>query len=222
MKAKKVNKTKKAPLKTRRLSFPRDEKVHPWLSMLLDAYSAVDRGVEQAIESEKKKGRKPACVKGCSSCCITHSDIPVYPLELVGISWYVTERISGEDREKLKVSLRGGNKKKTCPFLLQGECSIHPLRPIACRQFNVFGRACAEDEDPYYSRREDVLPPVKKYVDQAFFIMFPFYGVEKESERKKLVEEGAMHRTVRVLQECRWATLADRMDLFDMGKKDNA
>jgi hypothetical protein len=52
--------------------------------------------------------------------------------------------------------------------------------------------------------------------------MFPFYGVEKESERKKLVEEGAMHRTVRVLQECRWATLADRMDLFDMGKKDNA
>ncbi|MBS1114086.1 MAG: hypothetical protein H6Q92_1849, partial [Nitrospirae bacterium] len=38
-----------------------------------------------------------------------------------------------------------------------------------CRQFNVFGSPCAEGEDPYYTRREDVLLPIKQYTDRAFF-----------------------------------------------------
>ncbi|UCF87076.1 MAG: hypothetical protein JSV71_06255 [Nitrospiraceae bacterium] len=45
--------------------------------------------------------------------------------------------------------------------------------------------------------------------------MFPFYGVEKESERAKLVEEGAMHRMVRVLQGFNWRSLAEKMKDYD-------
>lgn len=200
---------------TKRLSFPPDENIHPWLALLLDAYTVMDKGIDQAITREQEKGKKLACSRGCSHCCKTHKDIPVYPLELVGISWYVTEKISGNEREILMNNLNNHSENSSCPFLVSDTCSIHPMRPIACRQFNVFGRICDDGEDPYHSRREDVLPLVRNHVDQAFFIMFPFYGVEKESERTKLVEEGAMHRMVRVLQGFNWRSLAEKMKDYD-------
>jgi Fe-S-cluster containining protein len=202
-------------LKIKRPSFPEDEKLQPWLSILLDAYDIVDRGVAQAVEAGQKRGRTLACRRGCSYCCRTHRDVPVYPLELVGISWYVTEKITGPERGMLMEQLKNYSSDGTCPFLLNDYCLIHPLRPIACRQFNVFGKPCIEGEDPYYTRREDVMPPVKKHVDQAFFVMLPFYGVEKESERIKIIEKGEMHRMVRVLQSCNWKSLAGKIDDFD-------
>lgn len=205
---------KKLP-KAKRPSFYADESLHPWLTLLLDAYAVMDKGVDQAITREQEEGRKLACSRGCSRCCKTHKDIPVYPLELVGISWYVTEKITDNEREILMNNLSNHSGNNTCPFLVTDTCSIYPMRPIACRQFNVFGRVCDDGEDPYHTRREDVLPLVKKHVEQAFFIMFPFYGVERESERAKLVEEGAMHRMVRVLQGFNWKSLADKMKDYD-------
>jgi Fe-S-cluster containining protein len=210
------SKADKASSKTKRLSFPDDEKGHPWLSALLEAYYIVDKGITRAIDAEKKKGRKLACAKGCSNCCRTHKDIPVYPLELVGITWYVTEKISGAARELLRKQLENYKKYDTCPFLIEGACSVHLMRPMACRQFNVFGRPCDEGEDPFYTRREDVLDPVKKYVDQAFFILLPFYGVKKESERVRVVETGSFHNMAKELQAFNWKSLVEKMDKFDM------
>jgi Fe-S-cluster containining protein len=136
----------------------------------------------------------------------------------VGISWYVTEKVSGAEREAIKNQLRTHKIDDPCPFLLNGVCIIHPMRPIACRQFNVFGKPCADNEDPYYTRLKDVLPPVKKYVDRAFFIMLPFYGVNDESERQRLIQRGSVHKLVKLIQTCNWNTLADRMDEFDKYK----
>ena len=210
----KTNKT--ASSNAKRLSFPADEKEHPWLKLLLEAYYIVDKGIAQAIDAEQKKGRKLACAKGCSSCCKTHKDIPVYPLELAGISWYVTEEMKGAGRELLRQQLETYKKDDPCPFLMEGACSVHPVRPMACRQFNVFGKPCEEGEDTYHTRREDVMNPVKKHVDQAFFIMLPYYGVEKESERIKIVEAGAFHRMAKELYACNWKSLAEKMSSFDL------
>jgi Fe-S-cluster containining protein len=198
-----------------RFSFPDDEKVHDWLSLLLDAYYIVDKGIGKALRKEIRKQRKVACSKGCSNCCKTHQTIPVYPLELVGISWYATEKISGPEREILKNQLRSYKEKNPCPFLLNGSCIIHPMRPISCRQFIVFGKPCAENEDPYYTRLKDVLAPVKRHVDQAFFIMLPFYGVKDEIKQRKVIQSGAVHQLVKLIQTCNWKSLADRMDDFD-------
>jgi Fe-S-cluster containining protein len=205
--------------RVKRLSFPDDEKKRPWLKLLLDAYQIVNRGVARAIESEQKKGRKPACGKGCSNCCSTHKDIPIYPLEIAGISWYVTEKIKGSVRESLKKQLHNFRRTDPCPFLIEGACSIHPMRPVACRQFNVFNKPCEEGEDPYYARREDVMDPVKKYVDQAFIIMLPFYGVEKESERIRIVKTGAFHKMVKEMHACSWKELAEKMERYDKSAK---
>jgi len=197
--------------KIKRVSFPGDEKKHSWLGPLLDAYFIVDKGVAKAIEAERKKGRNLACSKGCSNCCSTHKDIPVYPLELEGIFWYVTEKTTGPAREVLKRQLNDFTISAPCPFLIDGACSIHPLRPMACRQFNVFGEPCGPGEDPYYTRREDVMDPVKRYVDQAFFIMLQCHGVEKESERIRIIETGDIHKMVRELQACKWKELASKL-----------
>jgi len=212
----KKKKNKSGTLK--RLSFPDDEKNRSWLRPLLEAYHIVDKGIAKAIEIEQRKGRKLACSKGCSTCCTTHADIPIYPLELSGIAWYVNDKISGTAREVLKKQLGNFKKNAPCPFLLDGACSIHPMRPMACRQFNVFGKSCAHGEDPFHSRREDVMDPVKKHVDQAFYIMLPFYGVEKESERIRIVETGEFHEMVKELHACNWKELAEKMERRDKGR----
>lgn len=208
----KNKKNRSGSVKIKRTSFTQEEKRLTWLTMLLNAYYILDKGVACAVEAELKRGRKLACERGCTNCCIALKDIPVYPLELMGISWYAAEKMSGPERDTLKGRLKDHKKNDPCPFLIGSACSIYVMRPMACRQFNVFGKPCAEGEDPYYARIEDVLPPVKKYVDQAFFIMLPFHGVEKESDRVKAVENGDMHKTVNVLQGCNWKLLAERME----------
>lgn len=213
-----MKKNKSVSEKVRRLSFPEDEKKYSWLRLLLEGYYIMDKGVAKAIDSEQKKGRKPACSKGCSHCCSTHQDIPIYPLEIAGVSWYAAEKLNGPDREALKKQLAVYKKNDMCPFLVDAACSIHPMRPMACRQFNVFGSPCGEGEDPYYTRRQDVMEPVRKHVDQAFFIMLPFYGVEKESDRIKIVATGAFHRMVKELHACNWKELAERMARSDRNK----
>ncbi len=88
------------------LFYPEDEKIHPWLTMLLKSYSITDQGVSAAIESETSIDRKLACHRGCAACCRTHTSIPVTPIELVGISWHVTEKIEGFTRKKLQSQLQ--------------------------------------------------------------------------------------------------------------------
>lgn len=209
-------------LQAKRLSYPSDEKRHPWLAMLLDAYYIVDKGISKTIDEETRKARVLACSKGCFTCCETHKDIPVYPLELVGISWYVTEKLSGAERELLRERLKEYDPAHGCPFLVRKICAVHPVRPVSCRQFNVFGKPCEKGEDPYYSRPDSLLPAVTEYVEQAFFVMFPFYGVQKESERVRLVNEGAMHKMVRELHICNWKSLARKMDEFEKSNQEKS
>jgi uncharacterized protein len=213
MKDKKQKKSGSFPLK--RLNFPLDEKRYAWLSFLLDAYLIVDRGIDDALRKAFREGRKLACSKGCSNCCKTHQTIPVYPLELVGLSWYVTEKKNGPEREIIKSQLRLYKENDPCPFLVSGACSVHPMRPVSCRQFNVFDIPCGEGEDPYYTRRTDVLSPIRKYADRAFFLMLPFYGIDDEKERWKIIETGAVHQVVKLLQTCNWKSLADKMEEFE-------
>ncbi len=71
------------------LNFALNEAVQQWLAPLLDSYYVADQDTEKALATEQKKARELACVKACSSCCKTHKDIPVFPLELVGMTWHV-------------------------------------------------------------------------------------------------------------------------------------
>lgn len=200
--------------KPQRLSFTSDEAQFPWLSILLDAYNIIDQGVSSAIGREQKQGRELACAKGCSSCCTTHQDIPVYPLELMGMSWYIIEKLQSPLREQLKQQLQNIENINTCPFLLDGSCGIHPMRPIACRQFNVLDKACADGEDAFHTRKNDVMLPIERFTNQAFDTMLPFYGIKRKAERRKAIKQGALHSLAKVMRDCNWQTLPEKMDAF--------
>jgi hypothetical protein len=86
---------------------------------------------------------------------------------------------------------------------------------MACRQFNVFDKVCVEGEDAYYTRRQDVLTPIRDYADEAFDVQLPFYGIKNSAERKRMIQSGEVHRLVKVLQEYDWPKLAERMQAFD-------
>lgn len=177
----KKSKKKNSPrIISKRLHYPEDEKRLQWLPLLLDAYAIADTGVEIAIKSgEERRKQRLACGKGCGNCCKHQTDLPFYPHELVGIYWYVAEKMATSERARLKEKLACHTANSPCPFLIEGSCSIHPLRPIGCRQFNVFNAACSPGEDPYYTRREDVLTPPAEYTDRAFAAVIPFYDIKE-------------------------------------------
>ncbi len=191
-----------------RLRFPEDEKRQPWLPLLLEIQHLTDQGVAAAIKAD---GRKLACGRGCASCCRTHTDIPVYPLELMGIAWYATEKLTGDLRERVRAQLLQHRDLGACPFLVDAACAIHPLRPMACRQFNVFVTVCADGEDAFHTRRGDVLNPDAKRKDEALREMLRHHNVKEGCERRRLVESGEVHRLAQSLREMRWETLAARM-----------
>lgn len=197
--------------KPERLKFAEDEKETGWLSGLLDAYHIADKGLFDSILKEEKKGRTLACAKGCSSCCATHTTIPVYPLELLGIYWYVILKLTGSKRNIIKDQLKSFSPGKPCPFLAEGSCGIHPMRPLACRHFNVFGKPCEEGEDPFYTRRHDVLTPDEKVKNKALTHMAFIHGIEGRQERKNFVQSGKIHELARNMQEIEWYKLAERM-----------
>lgn len=195
-----------------RVRFPADEGLNPWLPILLDAYEVFDRGISLALQREKRKrGRRPACTEGCDNCCTNQTDIPVYPLEMTGIYWYVLEKTGETVRARLKNTLEAPTPGGPCPFLRDRLCAIYPVRPAACRQFIVYGRPCGEGEDPFFSRREDVLTPIQEAVDQAFYIMMPFYGITKEEEKTAAIKNKIIHVRAKNLMTTDWKALADRI-----------
>ncbi len=200
----------------KRRSFPDDERKHPWLPLLLDAYALVDEGVAAAVEREERRtGRRLACRRGCDSCCRTQRDIPVYAHEVTGIYWYCTERIRPPTRGVLSHRLAARTPEQACPFLMDGACVIHPVRPAGCRQFNVLGEACADGEDPFHSRREDVVAPPREVLHRAFGLVLPLYGKEVLKARRKETVEKIIHTQALRLPGLDWRRLASRMSEYD-------
>lgn len=171
----------------------------------------MDEGVSKDIEKSEKAGRKLACRRGCSNCCKTHRDIPIYPIEIVGIYWYVMEKVREPLRSEIKKALIKHKKGESCPFLINKVCSIYQVRPLACRQFNVFGHPCEEGEDPYYTRAHDVLKPSNNYLGKALYETTPFYGVFDAEERIEFINSGKLNGNVKILQNYPWIELARRM-----------
>jgi Fe-S-cluster containining protein len=201
---------------SRRLHFPDDEKRIPWLSALLDTFAIVDTGVAIALrDAEKKEKKKLACSKSCDVCC-RQTDIPLYPHELVGLYWFVSEKMSAVGQDLVKQQLVEHAPGSPCPFLVDHSCVVHPMRPVSCRQFNVFTTPCAPGEDPYYSRRDDVLVPIVDYTDRAFAAVLPFYQMDGGKDIGKSVK--LIRTQIMNLQEYDWKRLVKVMEEIDSGK----
>jgi Fe-S-cluster containining protein len=196
-----------------RFGFPGDEQKLPWLAALLDSYAIVDTGVAVAVRDHGKKLKvELACTRGCDVCC-QQKDIPLYPHEVVGLYWYASEKMAAPDRQILKDQLADHAAGSACPFLIDHVCSVHPVRPVSCRWFNVFTTPCAPDEDPYYSRRGDVLEPIQDYTDRAFAAVLPFYNIKRDGDTISVVK--LIRSQILNLQTYDWKKLIVLMGKYD-------
>lgn len=121
-----------------------------------------------------------ACKRGCAHCC--RQIIPVHAAEELVIAKYISSNMDSQARNKVAYNLKkwlqffnSNTPNKTelsqndinafgdihikesirCPFLLNEECNIYPVRPIICRTFHVSDSSAACKADP--GRRGDPL-----------------------------------------------------------------
>lgn len=206
-------------VKAHRLSFPEDESRLPWLPALLDSLAIVDAGVAKAIaESQAANPRPLACEQGCHVCC-GQADVPLFPHEMIALYWYASEKVHDEKRTLLKGQLQADAKGKDCPFLVQGSCSVHAVRPISCRQFNVFSKPCAAGEDPYYTRNEDVLVPLPEYTARALMTVISLYNTKPATGTSQAAIDAAKEAALETirdqmmnLQDFQWQRLVPIME----------
>ncbi len=184
-----------------------------WEPVLRAMHDEIDRGVARAVRNEvKRRGRRLACRRGCDVCCRVNADIPVFPLELAGISRHCVESLAGALRAEVRERLAGRGPGAGCPFLVGGACAVYPVRPAACRILAVFGTPCAEGEDAWHARRADVLPPPPGLLGRAYRIMLPFHGVVAPEDQEDWMARGLVDTLARNLPGLDWRSLARLMD----------
>jgi Fe-S-cluster containining protein len=179
-------------------------------------HAAVDRGIASAVRREEKRRRaRLACRRGCASCCRVNTDIPVFPVELAGISRFCTEELAGDARGEVRRQCAAHARGGPCPFLVAGACAVYPVRPTACRLLGVFGAPCAEDEDAWHARRDAVLVPPPALLERAYRIMLPFHGVTEPADQDLWLARGLVRTLAANLPALDWRSLAGMMRAFE-------
>ena len=146
--------------------------------LAFNAMPVVEQLVAQAVGREKRDGRAISCRAGCGACCRQLvpvsppeawmvADLLASAKEPRRSLWHqrfatVRQRLADEnlmtdlltppadDASARRLGLRYFLLQLACPFLDPSEsCSIHPVRPAACREFLVTSPAehCAQPAD---------------------------------------------------------------------------
>ena len=139
----------------------------PIFQQLANAFT--DLGVSEV----EKRGQKISCQKGCGACCrqpVPLAEIEIYYIALLvdylpeprqtevrnrfkaatdhfhAMGWYETFDACNNEEELKSIVREYFFQGIPCPFLEDESCSIHPHRPIACREYLVTSpkEACAE------------------------------------------------------------------------------
>jgi Fe-S-cluster containining protein len=134
----------------------------------------VERRVETALAA--REGVRPACGPGCAVCCMLN--VGTLPVEGAAVAAYLRRQLGPEGAERQAKALLAFHdrvrwlddgerirEKLSCPFLDGARsCSIHPVRPLACRSISSLDpadcrRAMAGrgDEDDFATVRMDLL-----------------------------------------------------------------
>jgi Fe-S-cluster containining protein len=199
------------PPRHERLRYPEHEARHPWLAGLLNAYHISDAAVRADLQGETaRRGAPPACRAGCHVCCVGQV-VPVSDFEVLGLWWYCAELMPEDARSRVRVNLLVQEIIPACPFLLDGVCSVYPLRPFVCRQHFVYGEPCKPGENLRRHRPRDVFAAGQNAARDLAWEILPLYGTGPEDIDRRF-ENGYVGRKVRDLHSLPLANIVEHMD----------
>lgn len=97
-----------------------------------------------------------ACVQGCAHCC--HQSVGATPIEAIAIADYLRNNFTPDEMAALAVRVRTARERTAelsaqqrfspeypCPLLVEGSCSVYPVRPLTCRATNSLSAAECHD-----------------------------------------------------------------------------
>ena len=120
-------------------------------------------------DAEAASRRSIACAAGCAACC--NQQVALAPVEAAAIAQYVARNFTDEQDAALVARLRGldavtrgktalerAHLRQPCAFVVEGRCSIYPVRPLRCRAVHsrdagYCGWAMAHPEEAAEERR---------------------------------------------------------------------
>jgi Fe-S-cluster containining protein len=193
--------------------------------MLPLVHSLANGVVDVAVQASEAQGKSISCKKGCGACCrqlvpiaevearglrALVDDLPEprrteirarfadarRRLEAVGVWQKLQERDQLGEGEFQKLGLEYFSQGVACPFLEEESCSIHPDRPVSCREYLVTSPA-AECSKPSPETvklvpmpkkvwtalaRFDATPPGMKYLRWVPLIMALAWAQENPDE----------------------------------------
>lgn len=140
-------------------------------------FQEADAVIREILAAHAEEGREPTCRPGCSACC--HQLVVATVAEArAAIAWTAAwppedrqslearlhgwlertvdirhgfqEAASGDLESEVEIlAERYWGKRPPCPFLVDSRCSIHPVRPLACRHhFSLSPPDRCEAEQP--------------------------------------------------------------------------
>lgn len=148
-----------------------DIPVTPEERFVNSVYSSVDEATARGLERLRSEGITPTCKLGCCHCCRHHILTNIAEAHTLG--QYVKRELSAEQINDLRIrtlqwheweNSRPGrypsadiklqtdlsNYEHCCPLLVDGACSVYPVRPVVCRTHFVCSNAsaCRATNDP--------------------------------------------------------------------------
>jgi len=124
----------------------------------IGAAEEASRRAEELIARASAKEPPPlpvACGPRCPSCCV--SKVVVAAPEILRIAAYLRDRLAPEELEVLRSRVRAADDRSrdlsrreravagiACPLLVEGSCSVHPVRPLICRAWTSLDRRACE------------------------------------------------------------------------------
>lgn len=121
-----------------------------WLYALMSQSFAVSNDIAEGMGTEVL-----ACKKGCSWCCSL--EVRLSAPEVLAITDYLRHSLPAEDLHGLRARLAelaprvrqasSATRQRlriTCPLLVDKQCSVYLVRPLACRGWNSFDATACE------------------------------------------------------------------------------
>jgi Fe-S-cluster containining protein len=113
------------------------------------------RGLDTVAEQARATGPQPACQAGCAHCC--HLRVEATEPEVFHIAQYLraqpaealADALSALQRHVATAALNPTNPaRQACSFLVDGRCSIYPVRPAACRKAHSLSAPHCAEQSP--------------------------------------------------------------------------